>query len=45
MDLDSLFMNALVAQLDITEARIVAIKRRCPNIGEVDPDYPGRWLL
>lgn len=36
---------AIEAHRDISEARVVAREKMCPNLNQIDPDYPGKNLL
>ena len=44
-DQELLKSAAIEVHQKITEGRIKARKRDCPNLNDIDPDYPGRKML
>jgi hypothetical protein len=44
-DLKSLLDQAIDTHMDIADLRIKAREKMCPNLNDIDPDYPGKNLL
>lgn len=44
-DLEQPSVQAEEASIEIRIMRAEARKMRCPNLNDIDPDYPGRNLL